>query len=180
MARDFVAVAEAVRPVGLRGELKLYPLIDWHEALLAGGVLTWGDGSPCRAALSRWDGACPIVRVEGCDTREAAEARVGQRIGFARARYAEPGFPRPPEGLPFRYLGRQVRDASGEEVGRVAEVRRYGQLVLVVARPDGGEVLVPAVPPILRADEGLDGPLTIEPPPGLLNEADAVTDDRRD
>lgn len=177
-ADRFVPVAEVVRAVGLRGEVKLYPLIDWDEGLLGSRHLVWDDGAPCAAELSRWDGACPIVRVPGCATREAAEASVGRQVGFRRTSYAEPDFPRPPEGLPFRLLGRPVLTVAGERVGVVDEVRRYArQVLLVVARATGGEVLVPAVPPILREERGEDGPLVIDPPPGLLDDTEAVVDD---
>ena len=177
VADAFVPVAEVSRPVGLRGELKLYPLIDWHDGLLGCRHLVWDDGTPCQADLARRDGDCPIVRVAGCASREAAEARVGRQVGFWRSSYLAPDFPRPAEGLPFRFLGRPVLTAAGEIVGRVAEVRRYvRQVLLVVSREDGTQTLVPAVAPILREDEGLDGPLVIDPPVGLLDQADAETD----
>ena len=167
---DFVPIAEVVKPVGLRGQYKLYPLLDWHPPLFETEFLRWRDGAPFRLAASRPDGVCLVVATADCATREEAEARVGREIGFDRSRYLDPSFPRPPEGLPFRYLGRTVVTVAGEEVGRVREVRRYAtQVLLVVERGASPEVLVPAVPPILRRDEGLEGPLVIDPPPGLID-----------
>jgi ribosomal 30S subunit maturation factor RimM len=56
-------------------------------------------------------------------------------------------------------------------VGTVAEVRfTGGGYTLVVTDPAGkGEILIPAVEPILQADEGLTGALVVDPPEGLLD-----------
>ncbi len=165
----FIPVAEVVKAVGLRGEYKLYPLVDFHAELLETRFLRWRDGGPFRPLEYRPDRSCVVVRTQECTTREGAEALVGREIGFDRADYAEADFPRPAGGLPFRYLGRTVQLAGGGTVGRVSEVRRYAsQVLLVVARPDGSEVLVPAVAPILQPGDSLDGPLVIDPPPGLI------------
>jgi 16S rRNA processing protein RimM len=166
---DFVAIGEIVRAVGLRGEVKLYPLIDFHEPLLASGFLEWDDGTPARLRGHRPGGGGVVIRPEGSDDRDAAEGLVGRELGFRRASYLDPAFPRPPAGLAFRFLGRRVVTGDGREVGLVDEVRRVGgQLLLVV--PDGaGEILIPAVVPILREDHGLEGDLVIDPPEGLLD-----------
>ena len=81
-------------------------------------------------------------------------------------------FPRPPEGLPFRYLGRDVVTRAGEAIGEVEEVRFTGsQYLLVIPSRDGTgpEILIPAVAPILVEDDGVGGPLVIDPPEGLLD-----------
>ena len=166
---DFVAIGEIVKAVGLRGEVKLYPLLDFHQPLLDSGFLVWGDGTPVRLRSHRPSGGCVVIRVDGSDDRDGAERLVGQELGFVPARYLEPDFPRPAAGLAFRYLERPVVTTDGHRVGRVAEVRRLGgQLLLVVASGDG-EILIPAVEPILRADDGLEGDLVIDPPEGLLD-----------
>lgn len=167
----FVPVAEVVKAVGLRGEVKLYPLINWHAPLLEGAFLEWADGAALRVVAQRQDRGGVVVGLEGVDDRAGAERLVGREIGFLRARYQEADFPKPRDGLPFRFVGRPVVTAAGQSVGRVCEVRRYAsQLLLVIAR-GAEEVLVPAVAPILRPDEGMSGPLVIDPPAGLLDGA---------
>ncbi len=176
---EFVAVAEVVKAVGLRGEFKLHPLHDWHAPLLDSPYLLWRAGGTFSAVAARADGACVVVRTPDCATREEAEALVGRQVGFLRSRYAEAAFPKPPGGLPFRYLGRPVVTADGASVGTVTETRRYATQLLLVVAGAAGELLIPAVEPILRADEGLAGPLVIDPPPGLIDDG-AVTDDSSD
>jgi 16S rRNA processing protein RimM len=170
----FVPIAEVVKAVGLKGEVKLYPLVDFHAPLLESRYLRWRDGAPVAFEHGRPSGGCVVAKFAGCDRREAAEAMVGRELGFDREDYLAEDFPRPPEGLPFRYLGRAVVTTAGEAVGTVEEVRRYAVQVLLVVMRKGCEVLIPAVAPILRPDAGLAGPLVVDPPAGLLDVADAA------
>ncbi len=168
---DFVLVANVVKAIGLKGEIKLYPMLDWYEPLLEGGWLIWDDGTEFCPLQWRVHGPCHVVSVENVNDRNQADRRVGRKIGFLRSRYSEPGFPKPVDGLPFRWLGRPVHDITGEVLGEVHEVRRYGpQYTLAIMRGER-EVLIPAVAPILVDGEGLEGPVIVDPPKGLLDVA---------
>jgi 16S rRNA processing protein RimM len=167
----FIVVAEVVKAVGLRGEIKLYPLVDWHEPLLDSGFLRWSGGASFEVITARPSGECTVVLCEGCRSREEAEARVGDLVGFRREDYLAESFPRPPEGLPFAFLDREVVLAGGERVGVVGEVRRFGPRMLLVIEREGREVLIPAQEPFLGPEAGLEGPLVIDPPEGLLDVA---------
>lgn len=169
----FVLVAEVVKAVGLKGEVKLYPLVDFHAPLLESRFLRWQDGAPATFERGRSSGGCVVAKFAGCDNRDDAEAMVGRELGFDREDYLAADFPRPPEGLPFRYLGRPVVTTTGEAVGTVDEVRRYAAQVLLILQRGGREVMIPAVAPILRPDAGLAGPLVVDLPAGLLEVADA-------
>jgi 16S rRNA processing protein RimM len=168
---DWIAIAEVVKAVGLKGEVKLYHLIDFHAPLLESAYLQWDDGSAARVTHQRSAKGGTAVALAAVRDRSAAEALVGRELGFARQSYLEPDFPRPPAGLPFRYLDREVVTAGGDAVGVVDEVRRYGAQVILVVPRGGREVLIPAVAPILRPDDGLVGPLVIDPPEGLIDAA---------
>ncbi len=170
-AEGFVPVAEVVKAVGMKGEVKLYTLLDWYGPLLDSGYLEWGDGAVFAPESWRPSGECVVVKVAGLDGRDAAEAAVGRTVGFLRSRYAEPDFPRPDGGLPFRWLDREVRTVDGELVGTVDEVRRHGAQFTLVIPSTRGELLIPALPPILQPDPGIEGVLVIDPPKGLLDVA---------
>jgi len=165
----FIVIGEVVKAIGLKGEVKLYPLLDFHGPLLDSGFLVWQDGSPARILRHRQAGSCEAIQPEGVTDRDGAEAIVGRELGFMSSSYRDPEFPRPAGGLPFRYLGREVVTVSGQAIGTVDEVRlAAGRILLVI--PEGKlEILIPAVEPILAADEGLEGPLVIDPPEGLLD-----------
>jgi 16S rRNA processing protein RimM len=166
---DFVPVADVVKAVGMRGEVKLYPLLDFHAPLLASPFLRWQDGSQAELERARPAGNCVAVKPRGCDDRDQAEALVGRQLGFYVGDYQDADFPRPAAGLPFRYLGRPIEQRDGVSLGPVQEVRRYASQVLLVIEHDGREVMIPAVAPILQPDDGLTGPLIVDLPEGLLD-----------
>jgi 16S rRNA processing protein RimM len=165
----FVPIADVVKAVGLRGEVKLYPLLDFHAPLLETPYLRWDDGTIVDLEKARPAGNCVAVKPAGCDDRDQAEALVGRQLGFTRDAYLAADFPRPDEGLPFRYLERPVVTSAGEALGTVQEVRRYASQVLLIIEWEGREVMIPAVAPILQPDQGLDGPLVVDLPEGLLD-----------
>jgi len=168
----FIVIGEVVKALGLRGEIKVYPLLDFYEPLLDSPYLEWRDGGPLEVQRHRPAGSCEAIKPLGVNDRNSAEALVGRELGFQSRNYLEPDFPRPVGGLPFRYLGREVKTVTGSAVGTVDEVRFTGGGFLLVVRAaseSGGEILIPAVAPILRPDQGLEGELVIDPPEGLLD-----------
>ena len=168
----FITMGEVVKAIGLRGEIKVYPLLDFYEPVLDSSFLVWEDGRRVEVQRHRQAGSCEGVKVKGVDSREAAEQLVGHELGFMSSSYLETEFPRPPGGLPFRYLGREVATVAGAPEGTVDEVRYTGGgFMLVIRAVDmvGGEILIPAVAPILQPDQGLEGTLLIDPPEGLLD-----------
>ena len=90
----------------------------------------------------------PVVRVRGCDTREAAEALHGTvlRVALADAPALEPG-----EWWAHELEGLTVTDGDRA----IGTVRRMVELpsveALEVERPDGAELLVPMVSDAVRA-----------------------------
>ena len=165
----FVCIGEVVKAIGLKGEVKLYPMLDYFEPLLDTGFLAWRDGTPVKVNLHRQAGSCVALKCPGVNDRNAAEAIVGRELGFMSTSYLDADFPRPAAGLPFRYLDRQVQTKTGEPVGKVEEVRLGGALYLLVIPVESGEILIPSVEPILEFDDQLEGPLVIDPPEGLLD-----------
>ena len=89
----------------------------------------------------------PVVRLAGCETREAAESLHGQplRVALADAPPLEPG-----EWWAHELEGLRVTDGDRE----VGTVRRMLELpsveVLEVERPNGSELLVPMVGDAIR------------------------------
>jgi ribosomal 30S subunit maturation factor RimM len=159
-----------VRAVGLRGECKLYPLLDWHAPLLTSPFLIWENGEPIQVLSVRQQGRMPVARLAGVGDRESATRLVGRQLGFTPQSYLQPDFPKPGDGLPFRYLGREVQLVDGQVVGRVVEVRRYAHQVTLVVDRAGQEILIPALAPILIPAPGLTGPLQVDPPEGLCDD----------
>lgn len=168
-ANEFVCVGQVVKAIGLKGELKLYPLMDYFDELMDSPFVVWQDGTAAEIKHFRQAGSCIGVKVEGVTGRTAAEAMIGRELGFLRHNYDHEDFPLPKGGLPFRFLGREVRTADGKSVGTVDEVRLAGGVFLLVIPSEGTEILIPAVSPILEVNDALEGDLIIDPPEGLLD-----------
>ena len=75
---DIVPLAEVVAVVGLKGEIKLHPLIDWYAPILETRYLVWMTGEPVTVGSLRSARGGAVVQIEGCADREAAGALVGR------------------------------------------------------------------------------------------------------
>jgi len=170
----FVEMGEIVRAVGLRGEVKAVLTGDFLEDVLESPFLVRmkaDDATPARLLRYRWKGETLILALEGIGDRNAAEAAVGDRIGYRSEDYDAPDFPRPPEPAPFLYHGLRVETDAGDLVGEVADVMVLpANLVLRVDTADGKEVLIPVIPPVVEEFDRAGGRLVIRPMPGLLDD----------
>jgi len=168
----FVIIGEVVKAIGLKGEVKLYPLLNYHRDLLLSGYLQWRDGTRAEITRHRQAGSCEALKLSGVDDRSGAEAMVGRQLGFRSSSYPAADFPKPDGGLPFRWLGRKVQTTDGETIGIVTEVRVAGaghMLVLPDPEHPGGELMIPAVAPILLPENDLTGVLQVNLPEGLFD-----------
>ena len=168
-ANAFVSIGQIVKAIGLKGELKLHPFLDYFDELLDSPYAVWQDGSEAGIKHYRQAGSCVALTVSGVGNRNQAEGMIGRELGFLRSSYLEDDFPIPRAGLAFRYLGREVRTIDGESVGVVDEVRLAGGVHLLVIGEGDKATLIPAVSPILKMDDALEGDLIIDPPEGLLD-----------
>jgi 16S rRNA processing protein RimM len=170
----FVAMAELVRPVGLRGELRARALEDFLEAVLSTPfVRRQRPGQvPVAAELDgyRWQGQTLVVKLRGVDDRAAAEQSVSDRLGFLGEDYDRDGFPRPEQHPPFVFRGLQVRTVEGQPAGTVADVLTMpSSLVLRIVRPGAADALVPVVPELVPQVDRGRGVVVVRAIPGLLD-----------
>jgi 16S rRNA processing protein RimM len=130
---------------GLDGALRVELLTDWPERLTAGAEL-WveAEAAPRRVIATEFGGRAPVLRLDGIDGREAAEALVG--------RYLEVPARSLPTGSYYwhQLVGLTVTDPAGGELGTLDEVFRVGEneVYRVVGR--AGEVLVPALRDVVQ------------------------------
>jgi len=132
------------RPHGLDGS---FHVTRPRPVLLAEGVPVRIAELETRIVRRAGTDAAPIVRVEGCGDREAAEALRGRELEVPRAAAPTLG---DDEWWAEELEGCLVTDGELE----VGVVRRLLVLpscdVLEVERPDGGELLVPMVRDAIR------------------------------
>jgi 16S rRNA processing protein RimM len=167
--RADVHLGRFVKPVGLRGELKLAATADfWDEALASAELQleTAGATRPVRVVGARMQApGTYVLHLADVGDRDAAQALVGADLWLAAG---ATDVPEPAELRPFQVRGLRVLRADGAPVGEVVDLEALpGQRVLVVQAGERRH-LIPMVPSIVLAVDREAGEVRIDPPPGLL------------
>jgi 16S rRNA processing protein RimM len=137
-----VCVATVATAHGVRGAVKLRCYTEEPEGVAAYGPVYDAKGRELfgLTVLHRVKGGV-VARVEGVETREAAEALRGLDLYVPRDR-----LPEPEEGEFYHedLVGLDAVDREGRPQGRVVGVQNYGAGDLLELRAgDGGSILVP-------------------------------------
>ena len=177
-----IVVGRVGRPHGIRGEVVIGVRTDEPDLRFAmGAVLDVGsspDEEPADAgrltvASARWHSGQLLVAFAGITDRTAAAELTGSWLSVDSSQLPE--LAGPDEFRDHELIGLAVRTSAGQPVGVVTGVLHYGQDLLVVQRADGaeGECLVPFVKAIVPEVDVRAGVVVIDPPPGLLDPAQA-------
>ena len=143
-----MAVGRIVGPHGIRGEVKVEVLTDREERFAAGSrLLTYGRSGRGDDRMvivaSRPHKQNLLVRLEGVDDRDAAEALRGVTLEILREEV-----PPAPEGRYYYFdlVGCRCRDGVHGDLGTVEDVVDHGAGELLrVVNADGRELLLPFV-----------------------------------
>ncbi len=165
---SLVAVGRVIRPQGRRGEVRLKPLTDDPARLrdLAACYLVPPEAGERHAVEAVWfQGGVPVMKLEGVETLDEAEALVGRLVSIPRAAAR----PLPPERFyAFDLVGCAVRHHDGTPLGHVEDVLAGEAHDLWVLRAGERECLVPAVAAIVEQVDLMARIVVIRPPEGLL------------
>lgn len=136
MILPFIEAGEIVTTHGVRGEIKVLPYLDSPEMLLGYRRCLVGE-MPYRIRAVRVQKGCNLVKLDGVDTMEAAQALRGQVIKLYRGDIA------PELIFAAELIGVEV--FSGEDfIGKITDVLDYpGNSVYVIQGER--EYLIPAV-----------------------------------
>jgi 16S rRNA processing protein RimM len=174
-----VVVGRTGRPHGIRGEVTVEPRTDEPDRRFAvgtvlrtetpSGATPHGDRRPTALtvdAVRRHQGRL-LVRFAELADRDAAEAARGLVL---LADVAVDETPQDPEEFyDHQLVGLDVATEEGEPVGRVdSVVHGAAQDLLVIAAPDGREVLVPFVSALVPQVDLAAGRLVVADRPGLI------------
>lgn len=167
MKKRFLECGKIVATHGLRGEVKVLPWCDGPEALVP--IRTFyldGGATPKRAEKCRVQKNMVLLKLEGVDTPEAAQALRGRVLWLDREEDTLA------EGQYYiqDLIGLTVEDAdTGEVYGTLRDVSETGANdVYHVAFPDGRVQLIPAIPQVVVGIDVDGGRMTIRPLEGLF------------
>jgi 16S rRNA processing protein RimM len=148
---------------GVRGEVKVKSFTADPRALGRYGALSDARGARSFALQVRGSArGLVIARIDGVDTREAAEALKGVELFVSRA-----CLPKPRRGEVYiaDLVGLAAVDAAGQPVGRVERVLNYGAGdVLEIARPGQEALLLPFAAPMVGEIDLASGRVVVAPP----------------
>lgn len=158
-----VRIGQIVGAFGLRGELKVEPLTDFPSRFVAGTRVRvqneWSTIVSCR-----WHKSRPVLRLEGVDSIDAAEAL---QWCFLEAVEQLPELGED-EYLTRDLIGLRVVTEDGMELGVVDDVERYpAQDVLVI-----GAIRIPAVKAFVKNVDLPNRSMIVALLPGMLPDED--------
>jgi len=150
-----VAVGEAVKIQGVRGEVRVHPWMEGLEAYCRiPDVCLKSDPDRCLEIdfFKRGGKGSIVWKFKGIDSPEAAEKLRGA-IFLAGREY----FPGPEDGVYYweDFEGLVAVNESGRLLGRIVDMfGAGGNDVIVVSTPNGDELLIPAIrEAVLRCEE---------------------------
>ena len=145
------------RAHGLRGDVVVTPVSNVPERFATGSTL-WVDDRPLLIVSSRPNQHRFVVRFEGVDDRDGADALRGKLVE------AEPLAEPPADGglWVHELIGSEVRDRAGESVGHVVAVEANPAHDLLVL--DSG-----ALVPMVFVVDHEPGVVVVDLPDGLLD-----------
>jgi len=161
----FLAVGRILRPHGVRGELRVAILTDYPERLPLHDTLYLGnDHHPYPVEGIRFHQEIALVKLAGCDDRNAAENLRGQLVQIP----ADDAVPlEEGEYYHFQLLGVSVTSDQGEELGRVAEVLDTGANDVYIIHGPHGTLLLPAIAGVILELDLEARTMVVAIPPGL-------------
>lgn len=172
----YIAVGHIVGVHGLRGEIKMELYTDFPERFVPGETLLLGaDLAEIEIVGVRPHKQNLLVHFDGVTDRTAAESLRNLWLFVPEADAAELE-----EGVYWIHdiIGLRVVEETGNALGVITDVLATGANDVYVVRRNAGqspaqEVLLPAIPDVVRAVDLAQGVMTVHLLPGLL-EAESV------
>ncbi|MFJ4839190.1 ribosome maturation factor RimM [Streptomyces sp. NPDC088746] len=177
-----LVVARIGRAHGIKGEVTVEVRTDEPELRLGPGAVLATEpahAGPLTIETGRVHSGRLLLRFEGVRDRTGAEA-LRNILLIAEVDPAE--LPEDPE----EFYDHQLMDldvvlTDGTEIGRITEITHLpSQDLFIVERPDGSEVMIPFVEEIVTEIDLEEQRAVITPPPGLIDESEAVIASTRD
>ena len=146
-----ITIGKAVKPFGVKGEMKIEPLTDFPERFNQLNrvylVSPAGKEVVCDVRSVRYAGSVPFLLFKGYDSPEKAKALNGWMIKVP----AEETVPLP-EGSYywFELIGMEVFSESGEKLGSIVDVFETGSNDVYVMKQGRKETYLPATKEIVK------------------------------
>ena len=169
-----IYLGRIVKAFGIRGELKFQPSDDFWANIFESKHLSLHSRSegnvskrPVVFLRSRPHGNNYVVRIDGVEDRDGAEAVVGGEVFIEDDRI---DVDRPEELLPYQLLGMTAKTDDDEILGTVSSVMYSSAHDIYEITGANGSFLVPAVPEFIVSIDESSRTIVVRPMPGLIDE----------
>ncbi len=163
---SFLALARVRRPFGVKGELLLEVLTDFPERIAQQERLYFGDKRrPFEVESLRRHGRDLVLRLKEIRDRDGAESLRNEDICVRLD-----DLPPLPDGVYYAHQieGLEVFTEQGERLGRLKEILKTGANDVYVVQGDKGEILLPAIPQVIREVRLEEGKMVVRMMEGLV------------
>jgi 16S rRNA processing protein RimM len=158
----FIAVGRVLSPFGLKGELRVQILTDNPQRFAAKSRL-WAGRQSVTVASARFAQGAVFLTLKGFRDRTSVEP-----FRHALLQIPEADLPPLAEGQFYRYqlIGLTVVDRQGDVLGTLQEIIETGANdVYRVGRPDGADLLLPALDDVVISIDLTAKLIVVDPPP---------------
>lgn len=169
MHEDFITIGTIIKPIGLRGEVKISPLTDFPErfAELQEVIVQakGGEKHRCRVERVRYGPPFVYITFSGFSSLESVVFLIGGSIQIPAAERVSL-----PEGsyYHFEIEGLAVYLEGGAFLGRVDRIFQTGSNDVYVVKEGDREYLIPALSSVVKEISLAENRMTIRPMEGLL------------
>jgi 16S rRNA processing protein RimM len=165
--QDHVVAGAVAGPHGVRGRVRVKSFTTVAEDVAAYGPVMVAGGRRLKLAVEGAAKGMLIVRIEGVDTRNEAEALKGELLYLPRAALPEPD---EDEFYHADLIGLEAVQEDGKALGRVVAVHDFGAggLLEIALTGEGQTVLMPFTRETVPQVDLAAGRLICKPPEGLL------------
>lgn len=158
-----LSIGRIVGAHGVRGAVKLRIWTHFPERIPElTHVYLDGETTPRRLLRAQLHGDIALLQLEGISTRNEAEALRGAVVRIDRSQAAPLA---EDEYYHFEIIGLHVVNEAGEHLGQVVEILETGANdVYIVQRPDGRELLLPALRSVILEIDLEHQRMVVRPP----------------
>ncbi|MCB0192733.1 MAG: 16S rRNA processing protein RimM [Anaerolineae bacterium] len=165
----YIAIGRIVRAHGVRGEVSVAVLTDFPERFETTEWVYVGnemEADAYRLKKSRWHKQNVLLTLDGVDNRTEAEQLVGLFIQVP----VEETMPLPEGGYYlYQIMGLPVITTAGDTLGIISDViETKANDVYIVKSADGTEILLPAIPDVIKSVDLDEGKVFVELLDGLI------------
>ena len=166
---DWATIGKVVALFGIHGELKVLLLTDIPNRFAELETVYVGPNHASHSIQSvrPHRGEVVVLKLEGIDDANAAEPLRNQDLSIPLSKLAEL-----PAGTYYQHdiLGLDVLTLDGQELGQIVEIIVTGSNdVYIVKKPEGSQILIPAIKDVIKQIDLIRRTMHIDPLPGLLD-----------